>query len=50
MLAGEQNPETVLYLGMESSMTLADGTEITTVDIMNDNKVGIEAISPKPCP
>ncbi len=45
-LAGEQNPETVLYLGMESSMTLADGTEIATVDIMNDNKVGIDAISP----
>ncbi len=45
-LAGEQNPETVLYLGMESSMTLADGTEIATVDIMNDNKVGVDAISP----
>jgi len=45
-LAGEENPETVLYLGMESSMTLADGTEIATVDIMNDNKVGVDAISP----
>jgi simple sugar transport system substrate-binding protein len=45
-LAGEQNPETVLYLGMESSMTLADGTEVATVDIMNDNKVGVDAISP----
>jgi basic membrane lipoprotein Med (substrate-binding protein (PBP1-ABC) superfamily) len=45
-LAGEENPETVLYLGMESSMTLADGTEIATVDIMNDNKVGIDSISP----
>ncbi len=50
MLAGEQNPETVLYLGMESTMTLADGTVVTTVDIMNDNKVGIEAISPKALP
>jgi basic membrane lipoprotein Med (substrate-binding protein (PBP1-ABC) superfamily) len=49
-LAGEKNPETVLYLGMESSMTLADGTEITTVDIMNDGKVGIDAISPKALP
>jgi len=49
-LAGEQNPETVLYLGMESSMTLADGTEEATVDIMNDGKVGIEAISPKALP
>jgi basic membrane lipoprotein Med (substrate-binding protein (PBP1-ABC) superfamily) len=49
-LAGEKNPETVLYLGMESTMTLADGTEVATVDIMNDNKVGIEAISPKALP
>ena len=45
-LDGEENPETVLYLGMESSMTLADGTVIPTVDIMNDNKVGVDAISP----
>ncbi len=45
-LAGEENPTTVLYLGMDSSMVLADGTEFPTVDIMNDNKVGIEAISP----
>jgi basic membrane protein A len=45
-LAGEQNPETVLYLGMDSTMTLADGTEVPTVDIMNDNKVGVDAISP----
>jgi basic membrane lipoprotein Med (substrate-binding protein (PBP1-ABC) superfamily) len=45
-LAGEKNPETVLYLGMDDSMTLADGTEVPTVDIMNDNKVGVEAISP----
>jgi basic membrane lipoprotein Med (substrate-binding protein (PBP1-ABC) superfamily) len=49
-LAGEQNPETVLYLGMESSMTLADGTEVMTVDIMNDNKVGVDAISPAALP
>jgi basic membrane lipoprotein Med (substrate-binding protein (PBP1-ABC) superfamily) len=45
-VAGEENPETVLYLGMNDSMVLADGTEYPTVDIMNDNKVGIEAISP----
>ena len=45
-LAGDENPETILYLGMDSSMVLADGTEVPTVDIMNDNKVGIEAISP----
>lgn len=49
-LAGDQNPETVLYLGMDSSMTLADGTEEATIDIMNDNKIGIEAISPKALP
>ena len=49
-LAGEENPETVLYLGMDSAMTLADGTEFPTVDIMNDNKVGIEAISPAALP
>ncbi|MDH7486130.1 MAG: BMP family ABC transporter substrate-binding protein [Anaerolineae bacterium] len=49
-LAGNKNPETVLYLGMESTMTLADGTVESTVDIMNNNKVGIEAISPKALP
>jgi basic membrane protein A len=49
-LAGEQNPETVLYLGMESTMTLADGTEEATVDIMNDGKIGVDAISPKALP
>jgi len=46
-LSGEQNPETVLYLGMSDKMTLADGTEEYAVDLMNDGKVGIEAISPK---
>jgi basic membrane lipoprotein Med (substrate-binding protein (PBP1-ABC) superfamily) len=45
-LAGTPNPETVLYLGMSDSMILADGTEVPTVDIMNDGKVGIRAISP----
>lgn len=45
MLAGEKPPQ-VLYLGMESTMTLADGTVESTVDIMNDNKVGVDAISP----
>ena len=49
-MAGEQNPETVLFLGMESTMVLADGTEETTVDIMNDGKVGVEAISPAALP
>ena len=49
-LAGEKNPETVLYLGMDDMMVLADGTEILTVDIMNDNKVGVDAISPSALP
>ncbi len=49
-MAGEQNPQTVLYLGMDSSITLADGTEVPTVDIMNDGKVGVEAISPAALP
>jgi basic membrane lipoprotein Med (substrate-binding protein (PBP1-ABC) superfamily) len=49
-LSGTPNPETVLYLGMSDSMILADGTEVPTVDIMNDNKVGIDAISPSALP
>ncbi|MCB8940727.1 MAG: BMP family ABC transporter substrate-binding protein [Ardenticatenaceae bacterium] len=49
-MSGNENPETVLYLGMESSITLADGTEVPTVDIMNDGKVGIDAISPAALP
>lgn len=49
-LADVQDPETVLYLGMNDSMVLADGTEVPTVDIMNDNKVGIDAISPAALP
>jgi len=35
---------------MADSMVLADGTEVPTVDIMNDNKVGIDAISPAALP
>jgi basic membrane protein A and related proteins len=46
-LAGEKNPPTILYLGMSDKITLADGTEYYTVDIMNDGKVGLDAISPK---
>lgn len=49
-MAGEENPETVLYLGMDDSMELADGTVYPTVDIMNDGKVGIDAISPAALP
>jgi len=49
-LAGDKNPDTILYLGMDSTMTLADGTEEATVDIMNDGKVGLDAISPAALP
>jgi len=49
-LSGDPNPETILYLGMSDSMILADGTEVPTVDIMNDGKVGVDAISPKARP
>jgi len=49
MMKGEQ-PETILYPGMESAFTLADGAVEPTVDIMNDGKVGVDAISPKALP
>jgi len=48
--AGEKNPEGILYMGMKDKMTLADGTEEYTVDLMNDGKVGVDAISPKALP
>jgi basic membrane lipoprotein Med (substrate-binding protein (PBP1-ABC) superfamily) len=49
-LAGSQTPTTLLYLGMKDTMTLADGTVESAVDIMNNKKVGVEAISPKARP
>jgi len=49
-MAGNKNPTTVLFPGMETTMTLADGTVEPTVDLMNDGKVGIEAISPAALP
>ncbi|MDR7422477.1 MAG: BMP family ABC transporter substrate-binding protein [Armatimonadota bacterium] len=49
-LAGNRNPRTLLYLGMKETMTLADGTVESTVDIMNNKKVGADAISPKARP
>ncbi len=45
--AGNQNPRTLLYLGMKDTMTLADGTVESAVDIMNNKQVGVAAISPK---
>jgi basic membrane protein A len=49
-LSGNQNPETVLYQGFSDKMTLADGTEEYTVDLMNNHLVGVDAISPKARP
>jgi basic membrane protein A len=49
-MAGSKNPPTLLFMGMHDSMTLADGTVEPTVDIMNDKKVGVDAISPKARP
>jgi basic membrane protein A len=49
-MAGNKNPETILYPGMETTMTLADGTVEPTVDLMNDGKVGVDAISPAALP
>jgi basic membrane protein A len=49
-MAGELNPRTFLHLGMKDTMTLADGTVESAVDLMNDLKVGVEAISPKAKP
>ncbi|MDR7487785.1 MAG: BMP family ABC transporter substrate-binding protein, partial [Armatimonadota bacterium] len=49
-MAGNQTPTTLLYLGMKDTMTLADGTVESAVDIMNNKKVGVDAISPKARP
>jgi basic membrane lipoprotein Med (substrate-binding protein (PBP1-ABC) superfamily) len=49
-MAGNMTPETILYPGMETTMTLADGTVEPTVDLMNDGKIGVDAISPAALP
>lgn len=46
-LAGDRSPINPLFMGMADHMVLADGTLVPTVDIMNDGKVGIDAISPR---
>jgi simple sugar transport system substrate-binding protein len=46
-VAGNRNPRTLLYLGMRDTMTLADGTVVAAVDIMNNRRVGVDAISPR---
>jgi basic membrane protein A len=45
-MAGDQTPQNFLYLGLRDTMTLADGTVESAVDIMNNLKVGVDAISP----
>jgi basic membrane protein A and related proteins len=49
-MAGKQTPRTFLHLGMKDTISLADGTVESAVDIMNNLKVGAEAISPKALP
>jgi basic membrane protein A len=50
-VAGNKNPgTTVLYPGMETTFTMADGTVEPTVDLMNNGKVGLDAISPAALP
>jgi basic membrane protein A len=49
-MAGNKSPQTIFYPGMETTMTLADGTVEPTVDLMNNGKVGIDAISPAALP
>ncbi len=49
-LAGNMTPETIMYPGFETTMTLADGTVEPTVDLMNDGKIGVDAISPAALP
>ncbi len=49
-LAGNKSPTLVYYPGMETSMTIADGTVEPTVDLMNNGKVGLDAISPEALP
>jgi len=49
-MAGNMTPETIMYPGFETTMTLADGTVVPTVDLMNDGKIGVDAISPAALP
>ncbi len=46
-MAGDPRPETILYPGMDEFFITADGTKEPTIDIMNNGKVGVDAISPK---
>ncbi len=44
-MVGNRTPGPIYFLGMNDYITLADGTKVFTVDIMNDGKVGVEAVS-----
>ncbi|KXA93681.1 hypothetical protein AKJ38_01845 [candidate division MSBL1 archaeon SCGC-AAA259I14] len=44
---GNPDPDTFLYPGMSDAITLADGSTLPTVDIQNNNKIGVNAISPE---
>lgn len=49
-MASDGNPDNLLMPGMDDSIVLQDGTRLPAVDIMNDGKVGVEAISPAALP
>lgn len=49
-MSGVKEPGGVWFPGMETTMTLADGTVEPTVDLMNAGKIGVDAISPKALP
>lgn len=49
-MAGDENPETLLFPGMDDVMILSDGTSVPAVDIMNNGLVGVDAISPEARP
>jgi len=43
--AGNPDPQRILNPDMSDMITLANGDTLPTVDIMNDNEVGVDAIS-----
>jgi basic membrane lipoprotein Med (substrate-binding protein (PBP1-ABC) superfamily) len=52
-LAGVENPDNLVFLGMDDYISLPaghpflpEGTMLLTVDLQNDGKIGVDAISP----
>jgi simple sugar transport system substrate-binding protein len=52
-LAGVENPDKLVFLGMDDYISLPaghpflpEGTMLLTVDLQNDGKIGVNAISP----